>query len=130
MVTKSMDGAVNVPEVVDVVEVEPVDGTVDNVGRGAIIAVGTGRVFKSRSASVIRARIFSIFSERAVAMIAALFSGVRTDGGGTIGLGSGFDGCTVVGCWILVCGVPVPVGSVVVTVRGRVCFEEPGGDVD
>ena len=97
IVTKSIDGAVSVFAVVDVVAVEPGAGTDDNVGRGAIIAVGTGRVLKIRSASVIRARIFSIPSERAVARIAALFSGVKTDAGGGIGLGSGLDACVVAG---------------------------------
>ena len=101
--TKSIDG------VVDVVAVAGVDGVAgafpviaaDDVvvgsGFGTIIAIGTGRVLSILSASVIRPRIFSMSNERAVARIAALFSGVRTEGGGGIGRGSGLAGCGTIG---------------------------------
>ena len=71
MVTKSIEGAVD--EVVDDGNVdEELDvGEVGKEGLWAIIAVGTGRVFKSRSASAIRPRIFSMPRERAVALMAA-----------------------------------------------------------
>lgn len=97
--TKSIEGPV--AEVDEAI----VDGDDDGLGdkdgkdgRGKISAVGTGRVFKSRSASVMRARIFSIPSERAVKAIAALFAGVRTDIGAGLVFGNTLDGCGNAGC--------------------------------
>lgn len=77
MVTKSIEGTVEaVDELVDLGKVDEGlddgDGGEDGrEGREAIIPVGTGRVFKRRSASVIRARIFSMPREREVALTAA-----------------------------------------------------------
>lgn len=90
-------------EVEEVIVVEPDDeegigGTPGKDGRGKISAVGTGRVLKSRSASVMRARIFSIPRERAVAAIAALFAGVSSVTGAGIGFGNTIGGCVNAGC--------------------------------
>lgn len=99
--TKSIEGpVVDVDEEIDDGEVDDdgVFGMDGKDGRGKISAVGTGRVFKSRSASVMRARIFSIPNERAVAAIAALFASVRTDIGARLGFGNTIGDGVIAGC--------------------------------
>lgn len=99
--TKSIEGPVGeVDEEIDDADVDDdgVDGMDGKDGRGKISAVGTGRVFNSRSASVMRARIFSMPSERAVAIIAALFAGVKTDIGAGVGFGNTLGDCVIAGC--------------------------------
>ena len=101
IVTKSIEGAVGAfdEEIIDGGdEMDGVAGTVGKIGLGRISAVGTGRVLKSRSASVMRARILSMPSERAVAVMAALFSGVRTEIGAGLGFGDTLDGGVNAGC--------------------------------
>ena len=97
--TKSIEGpVVDADEAVDDGDEDVGFGIDGKVGRGKINAVGTGRVFNSRSASVMRARIFSMPSERAVTMIAALFAGVKTDIGAGVGLGNRIGDGVVIGC--------------------------------
>lgn len=101
IVTKSIDGPDCVADegaVGGEVGFDAVDEAAGTDGRATIIAVGTGLVFKSRSASVIRARILSMPSERAVAFIAALFAGVSSVIGEGVGFGNMLVGCADVGC--------------------------------